>query len=1235
MKKSTFLIMFLMFFTIQKQLISQAIKSYDTEHTIRKIKTAKTKNYSYIIGSAYDGTLIAMNFNGVTIWETNIGNGIMNHDICVSDITDNGNEEILVASASGTTYCLSSGGEILWQFQPNEFPMISVCVVKDTQGTPYIACGGGDMNFYYLSATGELLKTMPSSSYSTIWFNPKFDDGHILHNVHTINFLRAIPQADGSDVLAVNAVISHGEPSTDLYLFKPLEDTFFKKINTPHENGRIAEMRVRDIDEDGNYELLLGAANANQNPNMSILDVTTGTITTFYAGQEMNLAFGYRVIQPDVIKVNNETYYFILTGNQIGLIPESLDVSKLEVLTGKYSFNSMWKDPSSNKIVLGSSQSGGSCIHIIDLDNASWKQEYAALTPPGNITNILANTQISRNALKSYEKPSWERDPLKVYIMDTPVGASDIISNIKNNYSSPEFLNHVFSKNVEDWDRSVLNNTHFEEGRDQRKIYDLTQQEVLSALIPEYDNEPGITFRGGHGRDVYFYNPETTKKVIDGANGKKTVIIYPELDADVEEFEFAMDNLFYPLAEYSQGKNANIYIRSKHAFWFSTPYTPHWSHFLTGEFSDVFVAAMEETEDMSMDQTIAGRMGMWASGVVDDWGCRAARDNTNFMRSRSYSHQMLPNHFLRYCIYNIACGARYPHNFEVDSDYMSFLYELIAKGALYVPKRSEIVSLSPVHLSMITPDEKFLREANDGSWTVRDDVELTGNDAYVFGRLTGGWSGAQVSDWDFSSYASGVKDRRLNFLPPYKNGMVLITPPQEGKYADKTAPRGSLTDHLHPLYKNITKEYITDGHNYYSSDGNTTYTAKEYYQTIKNDIEERAKKLPLTVSGEVAWVVSQTSPTHLRLTIIDGGYINPSDKTATVTFHTVNPIKMTDILDGTSYSVSNSSSIDVDIKCGLFRFIDIELDSPLGDISAVDEIKSMSAPSGINTTDEVNVTVQYETSASRDIYIGLQNTTKGTMHGGKTTTVSKTNNGTLTVSITPKNNPSVNDTYRWLAYMMPEGETWEEKIGGNTTKPVVISNSFTDEIISVVTPDEVSLGEEASININYSASEDREINVALIKRGPWALLKQKNIPVNAGQDEINVNLTIPDETGEYYCRVRITAKGSNMQIHQINKDFTISENHLKNAEIDAPLTSTAKQLKIYPNPVNEMLHIDLDAKIESDAKLFIINNLGTIVLSRSLVKSHSMLNVSNYKSGLYFVKIINGNTTITRKVYKN
>ncbi len=134
-------------------------------------------------------------------------------------------------------------------------------------------------------------------------------------------------------------------------------------------------------------------------------------------------------------------------------------------------------------------------------------------------------------------------------------------------------------------------------------------------------------------------------------------------------------------------------------------------------------------------------------------------------------------------------------------------------------------------------------------------------------------------------------------------------------------------DHL--LRQGLRKEYITDGRHYFSADGKKRYSADEYYRVIEADIENSIKLLPLTVSGDVAWVTAQTTPNHLCLTIIDSGYINPKTKTTTVSFHAVEPTKMVDLLDGKIFNISNPSKIKVDIPCGMFRFIDIELKESL------------------------------------------------------------------------------------------------------------------------------------------------------------------------------------------------------------------------------------------------------------------------------------------------------------------
>ena len=39
--------------------------------------------------------------------------------------------------------------------------------------------------------------------------------------------------------------------------------------------------------------------------------------------------------------------------------------------------------------------------------------------------------------------------------------------------------------------------------------------------------------------------------------------------------------------------------------------------------------------------------------------------------------------------------------------------------------------------------------------------------------------------------------------------------------------------------------------------------------------------------------------------------------------HTASPVKMTDLLDGKTFNVSDPSMVEVDVPCGLFRFIDV------------------------------------------------------------------------------------------------------------------------------------------------------------------------------------------------------------------------------------------------------------------------------------------------------------------------
>ena len=910
------------------------ILSIDTNHTITKVRTATIGGEENVVATTYNGAVLCYDMQGNKLWENELS-GYMNHDLHCDDIDGDGQDEVMAANADGSLYCIDNNGELKWDFKPNNTPMYSVAsVVKG--GRYYVVCGGYDLNHYYLDGeTGQKIKSVASRGYS---IEKPWGPDIPPKGLHTVNFLRKFKDENGEDMIALQGAQHTMSGAGSLYLFKPLADEPYRIIKFK-KGSTFGSMSIDSI-SGPTQRLLFGASSMLDKAVIASAQIDKEESDVHFYMSKLakgNIdSFGYRVVQVEPYMAGNEAKYFILFGSRVVLTDVNNTTGVGEVLAGKYSYNDMCKHPNENKIILASAQSGGSCIHIIDLGNSAWKDSYKNLQPIGNIASILENSDKLRAQIEGFNKPAWETEERPtVYFMSDYSDGDKNIKDIHANYKSPIFLNSPWTNNVqspESWNRDAMPNEFFRKRRDLRKNYSLTQEQILNWFKPNISSKyKGLAMWGGHGNDPYYYSLETDKKMIDMTQAdQRTVLIYPEMEGQGSDYAWMMNDLMYPLAKHCQENgNAKLFIRSKNIFWQANIYESHWGDLISGKYSDVFIPSMEETSDKTMEMSVSGRLGMWCSGATDQWGSRCARDNTSFDRLRQHSHQMLPNHFLRNMVYQISMGATYLDNFKVNQDYMSLLWKMIAKGLLYVPKRSEILSINPVHLSMLHPDEEYLKDGTNVKWTTFYESDKDSPDM-VFSRLNGTWPGAATTDWDFSRYAAGVKDRRLNFLPSYNDGLVLMTPPY-----DSSAARKALTDHLHPMYSSIMKTYYTDGRSYFS-DANKSqkYSAKTYYSTIKSEIAKASQKLPITVDGEVAWVSAQSSPNHIRLTIIDGGYLNPSDKEVTINFNTINPIKITNLASGEDLTSKGAKSIKVTVPCGLFLFLDITLDKVLEGIES-------------------------------------------------------------------------------------------------------------------------------------------------------------------------------------------------------------------------------------------------------------------------------------------------------------
>ncbi|MBJ7881552.1 PQQ-binding-like beta-propeller repeat protein [Gelidibacter salicanalis] len=168
---------------------NKGVYSIETGLTITKVRTAEDKKQSYVVATSYEGTMIAVSYNGDILWKNKLS-GFMNHDICAADINKDGIDEVLAANADGSIYCLDNKGKLLWQFKQNDTPMYAVTVVKkDNQAN--VVCGGYDNSFYYVSSDGQLISEVNSKTYS---IEKPF--GNVTHKdlpqdgLHITNFLK-------------------------------------------------------------------------------------------------------------------------------------------------------------------------------------------------------------------------------------------------------------------------------------------------------------------------------------------------------------------------------------------------------------------------------------------------------------------------------------------------------------------------------------------------------------------------------------------------------------------------------------------------------------------------------------------------------------------------------------------------------------------------------------------------------------------------------------------------------------------------------------------------------------------------------------------------------------------------------------------------------------------------------------------------------------------------------------
>jgi hypothetical protein len=93
---------------------------------------------------------------------------------------------------------------------------------------------------------------------------------------------------------------------------------------------------------------------------------------------------------------------------------------------------------------------------------------------------------------------------------------------------------------------------------------------------------------------------------------------------------------------------------------------------------------------------------------------------------------------------------------------------------------------------------------------------------------------------------------------------------------------------------------------------------------------------------------------------------------------------------------------------------------------------------------------------------------------------------------------------------------------------------------------------------------------------------------------------------------------------------------ISNTVAAAPLgigEGRAKEILVFPNPVNELLHVVLPENGAFQADLLRLD--GVIVFSSTIMGPKAAIDLSQVSRGLYFLKITGYNSAVVEKIVKN
>lgn len=220
----------------------------------------------------------------------------------------------------------------------------------------------------------------------------------------------------------------------------------------------------------------------------------------------------------------------------------------------------------------------------------------------------------------------------------------------------------------------------------------------------------------------------------------------------------------------------------------------------------------------------------------------------------------------------------------------------------------------------------------------------------------------------------------------------------------------------------------------------------------------------------------------------------------------------------------------------------------------------------------------------------------------------------------PYNN---NDQVDWLDN---QGMYFNTTIPGNVP-PVVINNNICDTI-DVYTGDTLHSPtyDIAHFSIGVTTPEIGQIvNATITCSNPsaFSMVQTANTPTYKQYDCSFSAIGL--SPGTYYVYVSATDNGH--PVLTTNRTIIIRTHYDATAPTGVNEQITSTGFSIYPNPANDLLNIEQSFSADDKPVLNIVDVLGKVVLKKELSARKSGIDISELPQGIYFVQVMNNQTT--------